>query len=379
MVACNSECIETESVADKCTHSVSIEQAIRNANTFLNSPENKMQTSSYYRKVNNVIVIKSQNNDETRAGVETSDVLYAINYSDDNGFILASADDRLPSILAYIEDGVYNEKDIQDNPGINMFIKKLIYKYEHNDSSLFSAKNNTTRANYVNEYIHPKMLTKWGYSYPFSLYMSSTYTGSIAPALAQICAYYSKPDSISFVFTNDSIFFDWGGIMQDSQQSGYTTISSSTYYNPIAKLYKILSSDIAMESKYLSSFVPSKMASLGFETEVMMSYDSHKSLIKNALVNSRLIYIRGSESFEDMYDMFSPGIGWAIDGYWKYEGSTYYHCNWGRYGAMNGFYLDNVFDCSNPHELDVPGTAASPGDYYPQYDLYFTTIGYNNN
>ena len=115
MVACNSECIETESVADKSTHSVSIEQAIRNANTFLNSPENKMQTSSYYRKVNNVIVIKSQNNDETRAGVETSDVLYAINYSDDNGFILASADDRLPSILAYIEDGVYNEKDIQDN------------------------------------------------------------------------------------------------------------------------------------------------------------------------------------------------------------------------------------------------------------------------
>lgn len=49
--------------------------------------------------------------------------IYVVNYEDDAGFAILSADRQLPSVLGYADSG--NITDTMTNPGIKLFLERL--------------------------------------------------------------------------------------------------------------------------------------------------------------------------------------------------------------------------------------------------------------
>ena len=66
----------------------------------------------------NVGVTKSEDNDG-----EATENIYIVNYADDGGFAVLSADTRMETILAYSDQG--NISDTMNNPGVKMFLEMI--------------------------------------------------------------------------------------------------------------------------------------------------------------------------------------------------------------------------------------------------------------
>ena len=130
----NEKAVETE-----VSHLVTTDEAIKNAEEYLITLPTETRNGTGIPEVKNVITytLRDKGGVNTRAEVDypvDAPVFYAINYKDDKGFILASADDRYVPVYAYVPEGNFEKNNIPES-GFKDILDNLIYKVTNPEDS----------------------------------------------------------------------------------------------------------------------------------------------------------------------------------------------------------------------------------------------------
>ena len=357
----------------------------------------------------NVGVTKSEDNDG-----EATENIYIVNYADDGGFAVLSADTRMETILAYSDQG--NISDTMNNPGVKMFLE-MIPAYaasrmiEDTSLSIEDRYPPQTALFLRKEYDGdgPFVPVRWGQRSPFNdglPFKDNVLTkcsdspngnppaGCVSIALLQIMAANSHP----FQFHSGN---GWYTCYWDTWRKyvlGALIPKGSYDHKAIGALVYEIGNAVDMDYGCSSSSSTIKKANdalrntFGYATDGVYSY--HIDRVMADLNNQRSIYVSGFATKNRIGH--SDGHAWVIDGYknvynvyalydnfydenynlirqeyvgeLKRKETRWLHCNYGWYGAGNGYYYTGVFNTEFPQEQD-PGTQKPDKFYHYRFKL----------
>lgn len=283
----------------------------------------------------------------TRSSEDGIEGFYLVNYADDKGFALLSADRRLTPVYAVANEGQLYLTDTLDNKGLSWYLNTAVPLMANGeiferDTTLHSVADRICET--IKTPMLENMMAKFRQGIPYNKYCpvidgKFAKVGCAPLAAGTIMGYYEYPAVVnghtmdwkemkrSVVDSNWAWLFATLG-NEDHMRSVYGLDATSTAYNNIW----------------------SGFAKEGYKTE------GHKNftvdLQVNELVNNRPTYILGQA--------YEGGHAWIVDGGYKWtlrfpdeaiapgtgpvEKVTYYfHCVWGWGGNANGYYLyDNT-------------------------------------
>lgn len=361
LTACNSEEPMTppnqvNDVIGTNPYRVSLNEALKNADALLGELGEGETTRSAERKVESVEYFSRPG---TRSlGGDT--LLYLVNYADDAGFALLSADSRLRPIYAISDEGSMSFSDTTYNKGLALFargveaeitslpdspsipVDSLIINPGNPD--LVDPKVDTLRS--VRDRVRPMLTTyqrNWNQIAPFNEYCftddgEQALVGCTAVAAAQIMAYYNWPEQYG------GYTFDWDEINNGN-------------IDMLARFLRLLGNS---ENLNISYGVNSSSAYHGYyyRTFDNMGYTYH-STFQNFNESDVCAFLKGTHSggysagpilVRGSYPN-DAGHAWVLDGYLQYNltiltGPTpvfstddvLYHCIWGWGDKNNGYY-----------------------------------------
>ena len=329
--------------------------------------------------------------------------IYVVNYENDEGFAVISADNRLPDVLAYSDQGniPHNIAEIEV-PGVIAFLKALPDYAEQETERVAALLNDYNpypdslpdsdgyyRMNYRTQYgpwtdrqSGPVLTTQWDRGRPYNRLIPFCYThqsqhstGCVATAIAQIMAYHRYPTTVHSEKLNRDVMLNWNSILSVSRIS--IDSCTSTDIEAVSALMEVIGNEVktiytCTGSPAYSSDVPRALYDMGYTCDnlnyllpsnTLQDYDTRKVCEK---VISFPVYISGSDPSQ------AEGHAWVIDGdryksrpylevwdvydtdmnFVRTESRTVYseteysdvHCNWGWGGWLDGFFASGVFD-----------------------------------
>lgn len=293
--------------------------------------------------------------------------MYIINFADSAGYVMMTADNRVPEqILTFSDNGYIG--DTIDNPGMALFMSyaedyiiNSIAKAEAERDSITAvikakldvilAEETTTKGippidpgwsieGDVRTYeeweplrrtseVAPLIPVEWDQRDPFNYYVKAfnctkinpdTPVGCVAVALGQLMAYWKHPSSYG------AITFDWNTLnkytgVYSYGQSSYKTWEGSMRYdarpyltNQVANLMKIIGEEVSMIYSCEESSAPvskgmSFLQRLGYNASTT-SYNYYFNTVTNSTSQGRPIIISGCS-----YSNNTACHAWIIDGY----------------------------------------------------------------
>lgn len=193
--------------------------------------QNSSTTRSTSRSIRN-IVVATGNKVQTRSG-ESSDsdtLAYIVNFANDMGYALISADRRTETILAMSSDGNIDLESDETNPGLDIFFANAEDMYEqqilsaedaevklleealakmNEDNAATRAVGYTTRVGSWENYskFAPLVKVNWGQRSPYNdnapiVNGNRAVAGCVATAIAQIMSYHQYPTSYNWTEIN---------------------------------------------------------------------------------------------------------------------------------------------------------------------------------
>ncbi len=309
---------------------------------------------------------------------------HIINFTDNQGFAIISADSRTTSVYAYSSEGNINIEDAVANTGIGEFMNcaeefyineieqygKGPIKPIEPDSSLIDLmiqvpvivdgiecvqRQITT---YDNQgYL---LTTAWHQSWPYNsfcpTYINNNgitkhyYAGCGPIAMSQIMTYHGHPSSYG------EYYFNWNNIRSSSNVSPNDTCKAR-----LVRIAGIVSNATYLPEGTSTTITNMKSAfqQMGYTTSQVKTMGSNTIQdIKSGIASHQPLYFRGTDNESD------EGHAWVVDGYnsTKYQTvyyyayfpypeyktvtnseKIYYHCNFGWGESGNGYYL-NVYE-----------------------------------
>ena len=370
-----------------------VEEAKENLLSFLSGMEESAEgaittRSRAQRIVKNVEVIGSKEkiatyssvyNDNLFASVNIDTFMYLMNFDNNQGFAIVSADRRSNNIYAIIDEGSMNVEQLvqETNLGFYMFmngaIKKeihdiAVFDKENEDAIIYSSGSGSSGGSssgsgnfpitplYVG-HTAPRLKTKWGQNSPYGSYCPNKVAGCLAVAITQLFSYYETIDVFSYY--NNSYTLNWSRIISDCE-------NKTPYYGALGASSEAQSTDqIAHLMRYVGY---SLGATYNVNGQTTMAYDIGLAWLANfygighvwylnyysanqAYINvslGNLIFMKGRGT-----DIKGQNVGhaWIIDGgvqYKQAENSAvcnyYVHCNWGWHGRCDGYYMSELFN-----------------------------------
>lgn len=362
LAACSSE--EPTSLPNKSNETaghnpyrVTLNDALKTADVLLDDIAGDAQTRS--GKQRRVASVEYMTNPGTRAsGSDT--LLYLVNYADDAGFALLSADSRLRPVYAISDEGTLSFADTTYNKGLALFargveadvVSSMTFPSLPSDSAIYvpptdpqpEIKADTIRS--VKDRVRPMLSSyqrNWSQSSPFNRYCFTTegaeaQVGCTAVAGAQIMAYHKWPEQYG------GYTFDWNEINNGN-------------IDMLARFLRLLGNS---ENLNISYGVRGSSAYHGYyyRTFDNMGYTYHTTF-QNFNESDVCAFMKGTHSggytagpilVRGAYPN-NDGHAWVLDGYLQYDltilvGSTstfttddiLYHCIWGWGDKNNGYY-----------------------------------------
>ncbi len=264
-----------------------------------------------------------------------------------NGYVVVSADDKLPDILAY---GYGSPYDAMKAPTA---MKTLLEAYHYISSSqAFTRVDLPTHAD-----VEPLITTKWNQDEPYNVQCPAILgdgvcpTGCVATAMAQIMYYHKYPNA-----------YDW-----DKMKSTYSTTDRGEAVDAVAKLMADCGAasfmNYSVDGSGTSDIYACEALRYDFgyaETTEFVERECYTSASWDALIYNEI-----SAKRPVMYGAHSVSSGqglsgheFVIDGYEVKSGVGYYHVNWGWGGNSDDYFLLSVL---NPDYQYTGGNAGSSG------------------
>ena len=309
-------------------------------------------------------------------------LMYSINFSNDQGFAIMSADRRTEPILAITDEGSFNINDIPSdgNEGFLNFLS-LAVEYIYNEIQTYQPTIETRASRNgweILEEYEPRLQVKWGQGAPYNKYCPNNYpTGCTVTAVAQIMSYFQD---FYFPWGQFSTYLHWSHILDECNSYNGQVIANSESADEVAKLMAFLGeqfeADYGQNETSVSKNKPidwMRKWRQGWQVSKLHDYNS-SDIINNLKMDGRLIYTRGNTGRKKFIITFSHtgGHAWVMDGLiaGKKDGNSRYlvHCNWGWEGDSNGYYLNNVFNITSGEEiLDSVSNVEANFKYNTQY------------
>ena len=293
-------------------------------------------------------ITRSSNTNITRAVTGVADGpdagIYVFN--SDNGFVVISADDALPAVLAYSYGTPYDASKAPEA------MKAMLSAYHHAVTSAC-----VTRADVpTHEKISPLIKTQWDQLTPYNNMCPNKYpTGCLATAVAQVMYYHKYPAN-----------YDW-----DVMKTSYVSTDTGDAVDAVAKLMADVGDKLYMHyeedgsSSYLVDGSEALRYEFGYsESTEYVERDSYTAkswdeLLYNELASSRPVIFAA----QSMTPTGLSGHGFIIDGYEVEDGVGYFHVNWGWSGRSDDYFLISVL---NPKYQYTGGGAGSSGYSFEQ-------------
>ena len=301
--------------------------------------------------------------------------IYVYNVGHKDGFVVVSGDDRMESILGYVDEGVFD----YDNMPENMIV--WLQNYEECLNRLDMRKNvSPLTSAHPTTVVEPLITTKWGQRAPYNsrcpkVYGILTPTGCTATALAQVMRYHAYPTGntqpIPAYTTStshidmpelESIQFDWQNmpdeITVDSPQECIDAISELMLYCGQAHDMNYMATGSGAYSYLIPERIPLYFGyanTMHYVYRKSYSEQEWDSLLVKELVNQRPVIYTA-------YNNMQIGHTFICDGY---DGNGMYHINWGWNGVGNGYFRiseafstdENLSDNVKNYHLSMDQTA----------------------
>ncbi|MDE5877408.1 MAG: Ig-like domain-containing protein, partial [Muribaculaceae bacterium] len=294
--------------------------------------------------------------------------LYVFNKGQ-TGFIVVSADDRLPALLGYSDNGAFDEATVSPELKwwLSQYADETIYFF-HNESRYTNTGTSGLRRT-ARPAIEPLVKTKWNQTAPYNNDCPSDaggrcVTGCVATAMAQVMKYHNYPASgsgnHSYVYKGNTYSFDFGATIFDwsNMLDAYTSSATEAQNAAVATLMHACGVSVNMAyssgtSGAGDSYVPYALkeyfsydAGVRYLEREYFSDEEWEKLIYNELAAKRPVIYGGQAS--------GGGHEFVCDGY-NEEG--YFHINWGWGGHSDGYFLLSLL---NPNDQ---GTGSFEGGY----------------
>ena len=326
---------------------------------------------------------KSGNNDLAQI-----DYIYVVDYEDQGGFALISADSRMDQVLAYSDKCSFDATS--GIPGIEGLISNIPdyaqlqlaewdslidpnppgYEYYVDRSEVINTESVSKG---------PFITTAWGQWAPFNKHLRPVgplYGNSVA--MLQIMAYYNWPTVVSDPTNkNIHIYFDW---LEDRRY----------IFGPILEMYPESAERVALAA-YVLSYSPR----CGFAQEHETSYQLQR--VQYELDKEQPVIVSGCNK----YTAIGGGTeanAWIVDGY-QTTTTTYrnyrvwnnglgdelrrenlgnsissqqlLHCNWGWDGRGDGYFTAGLFAPQRANSYDWP-TLTTTDDHHYRFEMIQT-------
>lgn len=321
---------------------------------------------------------------------EVADAYYVFNIQY-GGFVIAAADDQVPAVLGYTDNGSFDSDDIPDN--MRGYLEGMAAEIQAIRQGLGTGvtSNSSDR-----QAIAPMVTTKWNqgnssgnaynYQCPQVSYTGQTklyysLTGCVATAMAQVMKYHEWPkekceeipsyeskqkygniNAAGTLPALPGIIFDWAN-MKDSYSNESETDASAI---AVAQLMRYCGQSVEMKYSPAASSAPTANIALalkdyfgyddGVRTENRTSYtfEEWNEMIYHELLEKRPVVLSGSSS--------GGAHAFVCDGY---DTDNYFHINWGWGGSKDGYFLLSVL---NPYDNSGAGASTTRDGYsYQNY------------
>ncbi len=297
---------------------------------------------------------------------EGQDRLYVFNKAD-KGFIIVSADDSMPAILGYSDNGGFDYDNAA--PALKWWLSQYAQEalYIPEIAVAGTQANQPDKAPESSDYAPiPYMIqTKWDQGNPYNMNCpekndTKCVTGCIATAMAQVVRYYGYPqrgnDTNSYQWNDTTLSYDYAAaeFLYDDMPYIYSEGATEEQKQAIADL--MYACGVAVNMDY-NLFTPGSNTENGSSASDLyipyalrnyFKYDNAVRYLKKSFFSSEewedILYTELSSGRPVIYGGHGPqheGHQFICDGY---EGKGYFHINWGWSGAGDGFYLLTALD-----------------------------------
>ena len=384
-------------------YAISEEEALARLDMELSSIYGETTRSSQ-RRVRHIEPLRySDISSPTRAAnADIDELLYIVEFEDNQGSAILGADSRVEPVFAILEDGTITAENFQDAAaGKNMddiatFLAGCIANEAIEQASFIPIEPEPIVPGFqlsyweydtvAIEYRHAMLMTKWGQQ---SFYDDSCFyidgrnhpAGCGTIAAAQLVLYNTYPNAYNISIGNET----FNRSILNMARYGYTIPSSMTSIvrGEVAR-YVARTADHILKWEYSNC---SSITDIKNYLETIIGY-SYTSIVAdyNGIFETEMrdnIYIAGKPLVITAdYDYMGQGHLWIIDGYY-YDNVDWYwctkegnkiisreyiktteskkvHANFGWYGRCDGYYAYSIFDVSEP--LDSEDIDTSVGD-----------------
>ncbi len=316
--------------------------------------------------------------------VDGQALYYIFNVGADQGFIIISAEDNVYPILGYSFEGSYENQPGFDAENFNYWMDnysdQIIYARENSleaDEFISSTWNSLLKevsGTKSFDSVDPLLSTLWDQGNYYNQLCPSdgggpgghVWAGCVATAMGQVMKYHDYPPQ-----GTGSHSYNCAGYGMQSADFGATTYDWSSMPNQlysnntaVATLLYHLGVSVDMQysasgsGAYSSDARDALVEYFGYSSNAQLlpkgsfPIETFENKIKNELNLNRPVYYSGSGN--------GGGHAFVCDGY---QGTNYFHFNWGWSGYANGyFYLSNL----NPGGSQFNQTQSAMFYVYPE-------------
>lgn len=318
----------------------------------------------------------------TRHYQEREDVmapsLYMFNVGEGQGYVIAGADDRIPAVLGYSDQGALDP----DNLPVNM----QAWLEDYNDQMEYLNRHPEAaapRKTVSGSSIDPLLTTTWGQGNPYNSMCpmdgdKRSVVGCSATAMAQVMNYWRWPNAttaeIPEYVTQDKqltvpaipagTVIDW-----DNMLPQYTGNETQAQIDAVATLSLMCGASI--QANYRSTATSGKTTRAAEVLKKFFDYDAaahyeNRDKYRTAAWNQK-VYDELAAQRPLLYAGSSSGGAHAfvIDGYGD---DDYFHVNWGWRGGCNGYFLLSILDSEN--NVGLGASSSADGYSFDQYAVF---------
>lgn len=345
---------ESSFPCDNDNYKISLSGALRSADELMNKIYKRPLTRTNSNDCT-ISVVRSKSLTRRINNTEIPDtLLYIVNYNDNQGFAVLSADQRTLPVYAISDNGSIDLNDTVYNEGLDLFFKNV-----YNDMYLGITNPPIDSLQPVEiphivevlSSVGPIMRSapqNWGQKYPFNKYCPLNYGTGILPkvgcnavSLAQVISCSQPPEKIGSIENIDwNYICSWGGIVNGNEQ-----IWPDEVCRILAELGRPEYLNISYDFENSIGDTDRQRTTL-----IALGYDDPGIALnfpEGISSSSYPLLMRGCEKYPNGSQSLLHT--WVIDGYsslkitdrmfvdcFAYE--TLYHCVWGWNGKCNGYF-----------------------------------------